>query len=924
VNHSIAKLRIGIFLIACATLLLELSLVRVFDVILTPNMGYAVITAAVFALGLGGIYLYLFPVEDEDRVLGIMPWLFLAFAVCVLLLRPVINLLPFNLTASGSLGVQVFGWLGMYVTLVAPFFLSGIIISLMLSHYSSQVHSLYFFDLIGAGLGCLLLIPLITPYGPGGIQLVVGAMALVGAMVFSRKRIGIAALAVVAVACVIYPATRDGYLEYRGHANKRGVDDWTAQGLRDFVSWDPVSKVEVFRSNETAHYFALDGGQQGSWMQKSDGDFSVFEDEIASNPNGYYFGMNSVVHYLASGSNPEVLVIGAAVGGETRAAILFGATHIDAIELVGEMVNAATTRYADYSGNLFNHPSVNYRVGEGRTFLRSSDKKYDIIQMFSNHTSSSMADGSAAAPAAYLQTMEAYTEYFTHLAEDGVMQINHHIYPRMLTTAAQAWRELGKTDFSRHVLVAERWIPDTLPVVLISMQPWTAVDVGRVMEYLNREQSPYLYNPPPDLSPSNLVFSGNPYREELSPPWYEFDQVRLWLGTYNQQQLPFDVLATLSTVDGNILGERLIPGAELRDNGSFVLPLERPYSGKGGDVLELSVSAEGAAAENGFIIWSDATGAPWADFRGEASSFVLAFDPTGSASNLIPADFLNKPFPEDGVPVAEYNLSPVTDNNPYFSMIRRTFGPVSPVSSPYMDGGTAWLMNVQVGRMVPSEWLNLFIVGGVSIVFSAIFIFIPLFFSRHGRANWPRMGSYLAYFSCLGAGFILVELVLVQLFKKLIGYPIHTFAAVIFALLISAGAGSLMTKALRVDSGNRWRWVFCGIVAYGAVLTISAGSIFHVFLAYPMTGRIAVAVILLLPLGFMMGMPLPMAVARLGQVEPLGIPWAWGMNGFFTVFGGFLSVVLAVIFGFQVVLASGFLIYLLAMLMYGRIRAPEV
>ena len=224
-NHSITKLRIGIFLIACATLVLELSLVRVFDVILTPNMGYAVITAAVFALGLGGIYLYLFPVEDEDRVLGLMPWLFLAFALCVLLLRPVINLLPFNLTASGSIAAQAFGWLGMYIALVGPFFVSGIIISLMLSHYSSQVHSLYFFDLIGAGLGCLLLIPLITPYGPGGIQLVVGAMALAGAAIFSRRRGVIAALAVAAVACLVYPATQDGYLEYRGHANKRGVDD---------------------------------------------------------------------------------------------------------------------------------------------------------------------------------------------------------------------------------------------------------------------------------------------------------------------------------------------------------------------------------------------------------------------------------------------------------------------------------------------------------------------------------------------------------------------------------------------------------------------------------------------------------------------------------------------------------------------------
>jgi hypothetical protein len=535
-----------------------------------------------------------------------------------------------------------------------------------------------------------------------------------------------------------------------------------------------------------------------------------------------------------------------------------------------------------------------------------------------------MADGSAAAPAAYLQTVEAYTEYFSHLSDNGIMQINHHIYPRMLTTAAQAWREIGKSDFSRHVLIAERWIPDTLPTMLIKMQPWTAEEVASAMAYLNREYSPYLESAPPGLAVSENVFAGNPYRMEFNPPRHQFGELRFWLGTYGQQTLPYDVSVTLSTSDGEPLVERIIPGEEIRDNGAIVLSLAQPLSGQEGSGLVLAITAEDAAADKAFIVWSDVTGLPWVDVRGEPTSFVLAFDPMNTQSNLVPAEFLDQPFPEDKAAAAEYNLAPVTDNNPYFSMIRRTFAPVSPVSSPYMDGGTAWLMNVQVGRIVSAEWLNLFIVGVVSVVFSAIFIFLPLFFSRHGRASWPRMGSYLAYFSCLGAGFILIELVLVQLFKKLIGYPIHTFATVLFALLISAGIGSLMTKPLRVDIGNRWRWVFCGIVGYGAALTISAESIFHVFLAYPTVTRIAVSVIMLLPLGFMMGMPLPMAVARLGQVEPRGIPWAWGMNGFFTVFGGFLSVILAVLYGFKMVLAMGFLIYVLAMVMYGRIRTPEV
>ena len=85
--------------------------------------------------------------------------------------------------------------------------------------------------------------------------------------------------------------------------------------------------------------------------------------------------------------------------------------------------------------------------GEARTFLRGTNKQYDIIQMFSNHSSSSITQGNGALESVYLQTVEAYEEYFTHLKPDGILSMNRHYYPRMLTTAAQAWHRLGRSDF---------------------------------------------------------------------------------------------------------------------------------------------------------------------------------------------------------------------------------------------------------------------------------------------------------------------------------------------------------------------------------------------------------------------------------------------------------------------------------------------
>ena len=84
--------------------------------------------------------------------------------------------------------------------------------------------------------------------------------------------------------------------------------------------------------------------------------------------------------------------------------------------MVGTVVSLATGRYADYIGHVFEQPAVHVHVGEGRSFLRASPKRYDVIQVFSNDTSPSAASGSGVLNPVYLQTKEAYVEYFTHLS----------------------------------------------------------------------------------------------------------------------------------------------------------------------------------------------------------------------------------------------------------------------------------------------------------------------------------------------------------------------------------------------------------------------------------------------------------------------------------------------------------------------------
>jgi hypothetical protein len=79
-----------------------------------------------------------------------------------------------------------------------------------------------------------------------------------------------------------------------------------------------------------------------------------------------------------------------------KAALMYAAGHIDAVEMAGTVINLARHTYSDYIGRIFEDPRVTLIEGEGRSYLRSTNKKYDAIQIFSNHLSSAVTNREVA------------------------------------------------------------------------------------------------------------------------------------------------------------------------------------------------------------------------------------------------------------------------------------------------------------------------------------------------------------------------------------------------------------------------------------------------------------------------------------------------------------------------------------------------
>lgn len=282
------------------------------------------------------------------------------------------------------------------------------------------------------------IIPLLPLAGPGGLLFLACGFGLLSSALFSENRWWSNSAIVAGLIISVIPFTRGEYFEFHHHIDKRGVKSAKEQGKVERSYWDPVSRIDVISLRNGTKHVAYDGGTQSSFIYPFDGDYQQLRADLPGETRRHFGGQHVYIsHYLKQDSDQDVLVIGSAAGQETKAAIAYGARSVDAIELVGYVVKIGKEDYADFNGNIFNHPRVNALVGEGRSFLRATTKKHDIIQIFSNHTSSSIAAGTGAMATTYLQTKEAYQEFFGHLTEEGILHIqsphlskdDHHCRP---------------------------------------------------------------------------------------------------------------------------------------------------------------------------------------------------------------------------------------------------------------------------------------------------------------------------------------------------------------------------------------------------------------------------------------------------------------------------------------------------------------
>jgi hypothetical protein len=242
-----------------------------------------------------------------------------------------------------------------------------------------------------------------------------------------------------------------------------------------------------------------------------------------------------------------------------------------------------------------------------------------------------------------------------------------------------------------------------------------------------------------------------------------------------------------------------------------------------------------------------------------------------------------------------FRIKPVSDDQPFFSQFLR-WNQLDMLIGLY---GQRNLPFIELGMLVAV------LAAGVLSLLATLLILLPLTRLQKGSGkHW----QVLLYFGGLGVGYMWTELALIHRFILYLGQPVYATALVVAVLLIGSAAGSALTGRFSVCRPWRWTAATAGILVLYVLLL---GPLLQMTLPLAMPLRAALAVMVLTPAAVIMGMPFPLGLRLLNQVHQAEVPWAWGINSCLSVVGAAFATILAVEFGYSLLLLLAAAAYLL-------------
>ena len=238
-----------------------------------------------------------------------------------------------------------------------------------------------------------------------------------------------------------------------------------------------------------------------------------------------------------------------------------------------------------------------------------------------------------------------------------------------------------------------------------------------------------------------------------------------------------------------------------------------------------------------------------------------------------------------------FDMEPTTDDRPFYFFLRAR--PDRPAGG---DVQILW-----------KSMITIFVLIGLFLVAPLVALL------RRGVKGQGGVLVPTVYFSLLGLGFMLVEMKLLQQSVLIVGNPTLSLAAVLCALLLSTGCGALLaTRVIKArDRDRKTLMIFGALLVVLLLALVTSETLANTLTAFSLPVRTLGLVAVISPLGFLLGCPLPLGMATLGEEKGL-VAWCWGMNGMFGVAGSAVSVYVAIHHGLRFAFLAGVGCYVVA------------
>jgi len=477
----------GVTLISTSLFMYEIAISRVFAALLPYHFVFMILSTAILGMGIGSTIEFkrikkivrINILEEHAKLVSYMAYSMLGSFI-------VIYFVPFIKLSL------------LYIGIVAvPYIFAGQFFTSLFINYGEYSNKIYFSDLIGAGLASVLSIGIFYFIGFIPAVKVIFVIVFISSLAFSimaakKKHAYLNSLLALSMLFLSVIPNTGKFIEknfisfltspYTSLARFKNSE---TEAKIIYTNWDGFARTDVIRLNgDDSARIVSTNGAANTLMIKYDG------------VNDFY-GLRKQIDYIPYllNENAEVAILGSGGGRDVLQAVLGGAKSIDAIDINHSTVQAVKDM-GRYNGDIYGNSKVNVIVGDGRSILEKSNKKYDIIFLSMVMTGAAQANGYALAEN-YIYTKEAVQTYYDHLKPNGKLVFVGHNNMDMAKLTNTSLKVLQENGIPNKLLKDQIFLGGELhegektmvhsPVVMMAKKPYSQEEIELINNFFTEQ-----------------------------------------------------------------------------------------------------------------------------------------------------------------------------------------------------------------------------------------------------------------------------------------------------------------------------------------------------------------------------------------------------------------------------------------------------